>query len=166
MNELLLDTLIDGFDERFDVSFLTENQRRRRKRELRRRGIVDCDACGIVSAVLQSPQAIEENLQDVLSLSVEVVIQIRKYSTHFHLFFALSFNSDLNGGHAPRRSRDAFFFAFLFSNALQFSVRNYAQLGAEGTLVIPLYISFSDVALFHSMDAKSFGVPLHSPTYT
>lgn len=95
MNELLLDTLIDGFDERFDVSFLTENQRRRRKRELRRRGIVDCDACGIVSAVLQSPQAIEENLQDVLSLSVEVVIQIRKYSTHFLFSSSLSKPPDL-----------------------------------------------------------------------
>lgn len=81
-------TLINRFDERFNVSFLTENK----GREI---GIVDRDACGIVSTVLQSAEAIEENLQDVSSVSVHVVIQIRKYSTHFLFSSSLSKPPDL-----------------------------------------------------------------------
>ena len=83
-------TLVDGLDEGLDVPFLAEDDRNRSgigigiARALGRVWIrVNRDSRGIVSAVLQTPQTIEQNLQYVSPLPVHLVIQIRKYPTHF-----------------------------------------------------------------------------------
>ena len=51
--------------------------------------VVDGNSSGIVASVLETTKAIEENLKNVPSFSVHVVIQIRKYPTHF-LFLKFS----------------------------------------------------------------------------
>lgn len=72
------ETLVDGFDERLDVSFLAENEGRREIRG----GTIDGNSGGVVASVLQSPETIEKHLKDITPLSVNIVIQVRKYPTH------------------------------------------------------------------------------------
>ena len=45
--------------------------------------MIDGDPSGIVSSVLQSTKPIKENLKNIASLSIHVVIQVREYPTHF-----------------------------------------------------------------------------------
>ena len=58
----------------------------------RREGIVDGDAGGIVATVLETTEAVEEDLENVLSLFVRVEIQIREYSAHSSsmIYFSLA----------------------------------------------------------------------------
>ena len=74
--------MVDGFDERFDVAFLAEDDRRER---IGGGESVDGDSGGVVAPVLEPPQAIEKDFEDVPPLSVNVVIQIREYATHYFL---------------------------------------------------------------------------------
>lgn len=76
--ELKRETLVDGFDERLDVSFLAENEGRREIRG----GTIDGNSSGVVASVLQSPETIEKHLKDITPLSVNIVVQVRKYPTH------------------------------------------------------------------------------------
>jgi hypothetical protein len=79
--------MVDGFDKGLDVSLAAEDERRRRDDGFvgGRWGIVvrvDGDAGWIVASVLQTPEAIEEHLQNVAPLLLHIEIQIRKYPTH------------------------------------------------------------------------------------
>lgn len=76
-------TFVDRLDEGFDVAFLAENEGCGRAVVcIARKWIINWDSGGIIASVLQTPQAIEENFENVAPLSVDAVIQVGEYSTH------------------------------------------------------------------------------------
>lgn len=83
---------MNRFDEGIDVAGLTKDEGRGREGvvaigeigiELRVRWLrIDGDSGGIVPSVLQTAEAIEQNLKNEPPVSVDIVIQIRENSTH------------------------------------------------------------------------------------
>lgn len=105
-------TLVDRFNERLDVSLFAKDKRDR---------IVDWNASGIVATVLQATEAIEEDFQDVSSLSVHPEIQIRKYPAHFSLLPLVCYSMSVicrvvreNGEEEEEEEDDFIFFLSFF----------------------------------------------------
>lgn len=75
-------TFVDRLDKGFDVAFLAENEGNGREIHIGRKGRINWDSSRIVASVFQTPQAIEEDSENVASLSVDAVVQVGEYSTH------------------------------------------------------------------------------------
>jgi hypothetical protein len=85
-------TGVDGSYEVLDLALLAEHQRGRpgigrHRRRRRRRSAggnvgVDGDAGGVVAAVLEAAEAIEEDLEDVAALPRHIVVEVREDPAH------------------------------------------------------------------------------------
>lgn len=73
-----INLLVDGFDEGLDVAFLPEDERGEGDG-----GGVDGDAGGVVAAVLEAAESVEEDLEDVAPLPPHIAVQVREYPAHF-----------------------------------------------------------------------------------
>lgn len=86
-NKTRTSTFINGFNERFDVAFLAEDERRRKRNRSISTWIsgarIDGNSGGIIASVLQTPQAIKQDLQNAASVTRDIVIQVSKDSAHF-----------------------------------------------------------------------------------